>query len=291
MTGAGGDGDDSSEGTVDSSQPKSVDSDRSRESRLLDETGSERDETHESQLDDSRRAPASADEEIEGSGDDHQGRSSGDAQDSFIRDEPPRKPTATGDSGGGDDGESWKLFVRDIVMSILAVALIGIYLFAISGVWPPMVAVESGSMTPNMEVNDLVFVMEKERFQPEPAHAETGVVTAALGEQTGYEQFGQPGDVIIFEPNGNDERTPIIHRAMLWVEEGENWCDRADEQYLSGGDQCAEAPNEGFITKGDSNPQYDQTGDRRLSEPVKPEWVIGTAEVRAPGLGWLRLRT
>ena len=235
----------------------------------------------------------SAVEQNEGNRKQPQVESDTDHRQSLIRNQSDEQPPAIGEKSDDDDddGDSWKLFVRDVVTSILAVALIGVYLFAISGVWPPMVAVESGSMTPNMDVNDLVFVMETERFQPEHAHGETGVVTAAMGEQTGYEQFGQPGDVIIFEPNGNDERTPIIHRAMLWVEEGENWCDRADEQYLSGSDQCAEAPNEGFITKGDSNPQYDQTGDRRLSEPVKPEWVIGTAEIRVPGLGWLRLRT
>jgi signal peptidase len=202
---------------------------------------------------------------------------------------PEEKPPRVGD--GTEEGDGWKLFVQDIVTSVSAVVLIGVYLFAISGVWPPMVAVESESMSPNMKVNDLVFVMESERFQPGGAHGETGVVTAATGAEIGYEQFGRPGDVIVFAPNGNDDRTPIIHRAMLWVEKGENWCDRAEEAHLGGNDQCTEAAHAGFITKGDNNPQYDQAGAGQLSEPVKPNWIVGTAEIRLPRLGWLRLRS
>jgi signal peptidase len=192
--------------------------------------------------------------------------------------------------GGDGGGDSWALFARDVLTSVLAVVLVGAYLFAISGVWPPMVAIESGSMEPNMHVNDLAFVMETDRFQPAQAQGETGVVTAA--NASGYSQFGRQGDVIVFTPNGNGDRTPIIHRAMFWVEEGENWCDRADPNHLGNVEADSEscvAGHDGFITKGDANPTYDQVDDA-LSEPVRPEWVVGTAEMRIPGLGWLRLR-
>jgi signal peptidase len=169
------------------------------------------------------------------------------------------------------------------------VLLVGLYVFLISGVWPPMVAIESGSMEPNMSQNDLVFVMETDRFQPETAHGETGVVTAQEGTATGYQKFGKNGDVIVYEPQGSEEATPIIHRVMFWVEEGENWCDRADEEFVVSTEMCSEAPHSGFITKGDHNPTYDQAGNGNL-DPVKPEWVVGTAERRVPGLGWLRLQ-
>jgi len=195
-----------------------------------------------------------------------------------------------------DDSGDWKLFARDVASSVLAVLLVGVYLFAVSGVWPPLVAIETGSMEPNMNVNDLVFVMDEERFPDGHEHGDTGVVTARTGGDTGYQQFGGHGDVIIFAPNGDARRTPVIHRAMFWVNESENWYDKADESHLGGHDSCMElpncpAPNDGFVTKGDNNPQYDQTGRGDLSDPVRPEWVVGTAEIRIPHLGWLRLRT
>jgi len=192
-----------------------------------------------------------------------------------------------------EDVDSWVAVVRDVAVTVLAVLLVGGYLFAVSGVWPPMVAIESGSMEPNMEVNDMVFVMDEQRFQPAAAEDGTGVVTAQRGAETGYGQFGNPGDVIIFEPGGNGARTPIIHRAMFWVEAGENWCERADPEDLGRvdpGDEVCEADHAGFITKGDANSNYDQAGFGRSGGPVKPEWIIGTAEVRLPRLGWFRLQ-
>jgi len=185
------------------------------------------------------------------------------------------------------------VFVREMLSSAAIVLAIGLLLFAISGVWPPMVAIESGSMEPNMEVNDMVFVMETDRFQPAAANGDTGVVTAWTGANTRYGQYGNPGDVIIFEPGGNDDETPIIHRAMFWVEAGENWCEQANPSYLGGldpGDEVCEADHDGFITKGDANSNYDQASIGRASGPVKPEWVIGTAELRLPRLGWFRLQ-
>jgi signal peptidase len=201
-----------------------------------------------------------------------------------------------GDDGPSDDDGSWRLFARDLVTSALAVLVVGAYLFAVSGVWPPLVAVESGSMQPNMEQNDLVFVMEEHRFAGEAAVGSTGVVTASAGAESEYVKFGQPGDVIVYTPDGRNDTTPIIHRAMLWAEAGENWVERADPDHLGSDTTCeavqyCPAEESGFITKGDNNGHYDQVRPSQLSRPVQPEWVVGTAEVRIPGLGWLRLRT
>jgi len=209
-------------------------------------------------------------------------------------DEPEKPPARRAD----DEELGWQIFVYDVVSSVLAVLVVGAYLYAVSGVWPPMVAVESRSMTPNMQVNDLVFVMEADRFAGPGAHGDTGVVTARTGQEVGYRSFGGPGDVIVYQRDGDPRQVPIIHRAMFWVEAGENWYDRADPAYITA-EECGETPNEGlrncpaphagFITKGDSNGRYDQVTS--LSRPVRPEWVVGTAEVRVPGLGWIRLRS
>lgn len=191
------------------------------------------------------------------------------------------------------------LYVRDFVTSVAIVLLIGGVLFGISGVWPPMVAIESGSMEPNMVEGDLVLVVDNERFTPDEAIThdgrETGVVPADVAQTTERTKFNAPGDVIIFRPNGNTGDTPVIHRAMFWVEDGENWYDRADPDAVGGAEGCADllhcpADRAGFITKGDNertNANYDQV--TQLSAPVRPGWILGTAEIRVPYLGHVRL--
>jgi signal peptidase len=203
----------------------------------------------------------------------------------------------------GDDGTSgpveWVLrsdhtgatFLREFVGSALVVLVIGLLLFAISGVWPPMVAVESGSMEPRMERGDLVFVMDQNRFEPDASVMDTGIATYHSSQEGGYEKFGDYGDVIIYRQDGSQRETPIIHRARFWVNESENWYDKANESFV-GGNDCASttncpAPHSGFITKGDNNEQYDQVSG--ISGPVKPGWIKGTAELRIPWLGHVRL--
>jgi signal peptidase len=83
----------------------------------------------------------------------------------------------------------------------------------------------------------------------------------------------------------------VIHRAHLWVEDGENWYDRANPDY-HGAASCAEllncpAPHAGFITKGDNNAGYDQVIG--ITSPVRASWVVGVAHVRVPLLGHIRL--
>ncbi|UIO99801.1 S26 family signal peptidase [Halobaculum sp. CBA1158] len=182
------------------------------------------------------------------------------------------------------------LFIREVLSSALAVALVGLILFAVSGVWPPMVAVESGSMEPHMERGDLVFITDPDRFSPEFAHEDTGVVTYETGVEQEYGTFGDPGSVIVYRPPG-EGGPPIIHRARLHVEEGENWVDRADPDHLPA-DSCdrvpaCPAPYDGFITKGDANSQYDQVSG--IAPVVRADWIHGVARVRIPYLGYVRL--
>lgn len=222
------------------------------------------------------------------------------------RAEKPPAPHAdeTGPTISDDGPVTWFLqtnhggvvIVRDIVSSIAAVAVIGLLLFAISGVWPPLVAVESGSMEPHMSKGDLVFIVDETRYAPESSVGGTGVSTYESAQAAAdYEKFGSNGDVIVFRPDGRDRSTPIIHRARFYVEEDENWLDRADPEYLGGVKQCDQVPNDmcpapydGFITKGDANPRYDQIGEQ--STIVHSDWVRGKAQVRIPLLGWIRLQ-
>jgi signal peptidase len=199
--------------------------------------------------------------------------------------------------------DSFVMTVRDIGSSLLTVAFIGIVLFAVSGIWPPLVAVESGSMEPHMHRNDLVFIIEEGRFVGDSAQPGTGVVTHRAAQQNdGYWSFGDYGNVIVYQPNDDPRRVPIIHRARFWVEEGENWVDppseggtgKANMEYLRGDDaDCADVSacrpeHSGFITLGDNNEVYDQVGGQ--SGVVRPEWIRGKAKVRIPLLGWIRLQ-
>lgn len=212
--------------------------------------------------------------------------------------------------GDGTDGESGPLasarwlattdnetvvFVREVLSSLAIVALVGLVLFAVSGLWPPMVAIESPSMAPNLKTGDLVFVMEEHRFAGGAAYENTGVVPFRAGASAGYKEFNEYGDVIVYRPDGDARAVPIIHRARFWVSEGENWYGKANQAYLGGATSCEElancpAPHGGFITKGDNNGLYDQVGSfEPISAPVKPSWVTGTAELRIPWLGRIRL--
>lgn len=209
--------------------------------------------------------------------------------------------STNGDSGRNSllDHVRWLLktdhptisFIREIASTVLSVALVGLLLFSISGVWPPMVAVESGSMQPEMYRGDLIYVVEEHRFTPELSYKETGVVTHRIGANSGYSTFDGHGDVIIYNSYGDAGQTPVIHRARFWVNSSENWYSKANPKYLRR-ESCVEVPNcpaphSGFITKGDNNGYYDQV--KGISSPVRPNWIIGTAEIRIPYLGHIRL--
>ena len=187
---------------------------------------------------------------------------------------------------GADDGPL--LFLRELLLSLSIVAAIGLVLFAATGVWPPMVAVESGSMEPNINQYDLIVVSEPGRFAPAEAN-EQGLVMADTSD-TGYGSFNEPGSVIVYDYPGR-VGSPIIHRVRFRVEAGENWFDRTSPDAVDA-ESCVElrncpAPHSGYITKGDNNRRYDQANT--VAPVVKSEWVNGVARFRIPYLGRLRL--
>jgi signal peptidase len=186
---------------------------------------------------------------------------------------------------------SLKRFLRDTLETLLVVALLAGLLVAATGVWPPMVAVESGSMEPHMERGDLVIVTAPDRWTAAAA-SDAGIVTVAQAGD--YERLGGPGDVVVYV-DPDRQGSPIIHRAHFYVDAGENWYDRADRSALPPGvDDCAEllncpAPHAGYVTKGDANAHYDQASG--IAPPVQENWVVSKGRLRIPWLGWLRLLT
>jgi signal peptidase len=167
----------------------------------------------------------------------------------------------------------WLALLRDILVALLVVAVVISIVFAYTGSVTPLVAVESGSMEHHINIGDVVLTRQTDRVQ---------VVTYAEGKAINYKSFGDYGDVIVYRPNGDPNATPIIHRAMSWVNAGDR---------LPNSTQTA--PHAGYITKGDNNQEFDQPlllGGTPPLEPVKPEWIIGVAQQPAiPWLGELRL--
>jgi len=184
----------------------------------------------------------------------------------------------------------WVAFGRDIVRSAAGVALVGLVLYLVSGVWPPMVAVESGSMRPHMYRGDLVVILEAHRFADPAAVQGTGIVPYQVAAETGYWKFGDYGDVLVFaDPMRGG--SPVIHRARFWVGADVNWVAMANTAHLPDV-TCGDVPtcpteHAGFITKGDNNPYYDQA--QGIARTVKPEWIRGRAVLRVPWLGHVRL--
>ncbi|WP_101294399.1 S24/S26 family peptidase [Halegenticoccus soli] len=184
-----------------------------------------------------------------------------------------------------DDRRSW---TRTLARSFLFVAVLTLALFATCGVWPPMVAVESGSMSPNIQTGDLVVVTDTDGWT---VAAADGPDIDTVRSPDGDPKFGAPGDVIIYDVPSRG--TSVIHRAHFRVERGENWYDRANESYLPpDADGCDDlrncpAPHGGYITKGDANPYYDQVSG--IAPPVRPQWIKSKAGLRVPELGWIRL--
>ncbi len=183
-----------------------------------------------------------------------------------------------------DDRRSARWLLRLLVLA----AVVAVAVVVTSGVWPPLLAVESGSMEPNIGTGDLVVVTAPGHGTVSAA-SDPGVVTVRAAD--GYRRFGAPGDVIVFDPPRPGP--PIIHRAHFRVERGENWYERANESYLPPGvDGCDElrncpAPHGGYVTKGDANGYYDQAVE--ISPPVRSGWIVAKAAVRIPELGWVRM--
>lgn len=207
--------------------------------------------------------------------------------------------------------------IREILSVLVTVGVIVAVLYLICGTWPAIVTIESGSMIPNMNIGDLVLVMAPDRLGQ--------IQTMDDGNKSGYVKFGKPGDVIIYRPNGIvnyprevlepgvqenfltnlswDIRTfigwnqvhPIIHRALIYKEEGDSYPYSLSNGYHS----VYIPPSSGYLTKGDNqetNYKFDQIGFgnnyRGLGsgiQPVKPEWIVGKAIFAIPLIGILPL--
>jgi signal peptidase I len=127
--------------------------------------------------------------------------------------------------------EEGRNFLFDLMAAVIVLLIIIGALFTYTGNWPPLVVVQSGSMEHSEEASsvgvidtgDLVFVKKM---------GDVPIVPYYDGNKTGHRTYSSYGDVIIFRPNGNEERTAIIHRAVIWIKFNDT---RYDPDNLTGG--------------------------------------------------------
>ena len=127
--------------------------------------------------------------------------------------------------------------------------------------------------------------------------------------QSGHHHYGRSGDVIVYRPDGQSVRTPIIHRALFWLtinsdgtfsvaELGLDHVSNLDQPVLRdlglhGGyadtlrHVHATPADSGFVTRGDNNGEADQ--GTLTTFPVKTAWVMGKARGEIPWLGLVKL--
>ena len=232
-------------------------------------------------------------------------------------------------------GQELKALARDGGVALGAVALVFLLAFLYTDNWPPLVVVESGSMQHDgnpryeepgyahigtIDTGDLVLVKQT---------SEGDLVTYLEGKQTGYKRYGDYGDVIIYYKNGLREgcnlnaswdratcanrggewgaATPVIHRAMCWVEVMDNGSYYIPEVniWFTGGridlneigaNGLTGLKTSGYLTRGDStnNRHVDQQSHTDFAnkqvQPVDIDWIEGKARGELPWFGLIKLR-
>ncbi|MCD6513031.1 MAG: S26 family signal peptidase [Thermoplasmata archaeon] len=194
-------------------------------------------------------------------------------------------------------------YVRDIVIAVTIVAVILTALWAYTGQFPetPMVVVTSQSMMhPNepfgrigtIDPGDLVLV--KKVVSRDDIQTRGNSSNPATKLKT----YGDYGDVIIYYPMGDRSKTPIIHRAICWIEKKGDKYD-VKEYGIHDADSVTipelhlynyRPTNSGFITKGDNNEYPDEMPNGGIcEEPVKMSWIVGKARGEIPWFGLIKL--
>jgi signal peptidase I len=223
--------------------------------------------------------------------------------------------------------ESPTPLLRDLAFGGLAILVVLMLMWTYTGRWgeSPVVVVESGSMLHcengfvplgrdcdgsrfgrlgTVDPGDLIFVKD--------ANGLGSLETFAGG---GQDRYREPGDVVVYQPNGQSAVTPVIHRAMFTLvvendgtytlpELGLQRVDslRVDDLGLDRtayrlGATCHDVAwthalvpgTVGLITKGDNNDCFDQSPTGLGYQPVRAEWLVGKARGELPWLGLVKL--
>ncbi|HEV2316278.1 MAG TPA: S26 family signal peptidase [Thermoplasmata archaeon] len=101
-----------------------------------------------------------------------------------------------------------------VALAIVVLLIVGLYAYTQN--WPPVYVVESMSMQHGTDdhlglinTGDLVLA---QKIDP-------GLITTYVdGEQNGYSTYGEYGDVILYHPDDDTGVSPVIHRAIIYLE-------------------------------------------------------------------------
>ncbi|HUR25310.1 MAG TPA: S26 family signal peptidase [Candidatus Thermoplasmatota archaeon] len=223
---------------------------------------------------------------------------------------------------------------RELATGVVVVLLVLSILWGFTGQpvgRSPIVVVESGSMMHcsngyvpfgrdcdaplarlgTIDPGDLILVKDID---------EADDVGTRAGE--GRSHYGRAGDVIVFRPDGltpAQGRTPVIHRALFFLQVNEDGTFTIEELGLSHVDDLddprieelglgrgyAEAMRDarldplcgpvgpgrsGFVTRGDNNPAADQGTHSGIANcTVQTRWILGEARGEIPWLGLVKL--
>lgn len=205
----------------------------------------------------------------------------------------------------------WFGIIRDVAIAFVIVIIIICSLYAYTRNWPPMVVIESNSMMHGSD-SELSAIDQGDLVLVKKINGRDDIISYSEGIRKNYKTYGDYGDVIIYYKNGYTQDTPVIHRAIVWVEHNKTnpgnfdvpewglynqetitYDINAIHVHLRG----YEPTNSGFLTKGDNkktNPQIDQVSHKdmygKTVKPVRPEWVVGKARGELPWFGLIKLK-
>ena len=108
--------------------------------------------------------------------------------------------------------------VKDFVIAFVIVVIIIAAIFIYTGNWPPVVVIESSSMQHSDDESFLGVIDTGDMVLVKSIESSSDVTSYMKGKRTGYETYSEYGDVLIYQKNGYDDITPVIHRALIWVE-------------------------------------------------------------------------
>jgi signal peptidase len=110
-------------------------------------------------------------------------------------------------------------FLRDAGIALAFVVSILVAMYAYTGLWPPLVVVESESMMHSEENVSYIGVIDTgDMVLVKDIDEADDVETYVEGVVTGHRTYGDYGDVVIYNKMGDLTETPIIHRAVLYLE-------------------------------------------------------------------------